>query len=50
MQRKSNKMNAYLFLFYATTVNIPMGQCHKIIHMGLIIYDVAKQTYIYFIF
>jgi hypothetical protein len=25
MQRKSNKMNAYLFLFYATTVNIPMG-------------------------
>jgi hypothetical protein len=25
MQRKSNKMNAHLFLFYATTVNIPMG-------------------------
>jgi hypothetical protein len=25
MQRKYNKMNAYLFLFYATTVNIPMG-------------------------
>jgi hypothetical protein len=25
MQRKSNKMNAYLFLFFATTVNIPMG-------------------------
>jgi hypothetical protein len=44
-------MNAYLFLFYATTVNIPrVLTCHKIIHMGLIIYDVAKQIYIYFIF
>jgi hypothetical protein len=42
-------MNAYLFLFYVTTVNIPMGPYHKFIHMGLIIYDAAKQTYIYFI-
>jgi hypothetical protein len=39
------------FYFYVTTINIPMGFiCHKIIHLGLKIYEAAKQTYIFIFF